>query len=42
MISKSQKQQIKEVVKKILLKRHENFPDANQINRNAPFHELIQ
>lgn len=40
-LSQPQKQQIKEVVKKILLKRSENFPDVNQVNRNAPFHELF-
>lgn len=40
-LSQIQKQQIQEVVKNILLKRTENFPDLDQENRNAPFHELF-
>lgn len=32
---------IAEEIKKILLRRLENFPDISTTNRNAPFHDLI-
>lgn len=35
------KNRISEVIKTILLRRLENFPDINSENRNAPFHDLI-
>jgi len=38
-LSKDQKDRISEVVKEILTTRLENFPEPNQLIRNAPFHE---
>lgn len=40
-LSKEQKDRISEVIKNILLKRIDNFPDLNMQNRNAPFHDVL-
>jgi hypothetical protein len=37
--SQEQKDGIRKVVKEILTARFENFPESNQLIRNAPFHE---
>ena len=39
LLSKEQKDRISEVIKEILTTRLENFPELNQLIRNAPFHE---
>lgn len=41
MLTKDQKNRIAEVIKKILISRHESFPEPTAEIRNAPFHDLI-
>jgi len=40
-LNKDQKDRISEVIKNILLKRIDNFPDLDMQNRNAPFHNVL-
>lgn len=41
MLTQEQKNRISEVIKKILISRHESFPTPTAEIRNAPFHDLI-
>lgn len=41
MLTQEQKNRISEVIKKILISRHESFPEPSAEIRNAPFHDLI-
>ncbi|GAB1232197.1 hypothetical protein UT4_06630 [Ferrigenium sp. UT4] len=41
MLTQDQKNRIAEVIKKILISRHESFPEPTAEIRNAPFHDLI-
>ncbi len=40
-ISQDKKDRISEIIKNILIKRIDNFPELDHQNRNAPFHDLI-
>lgn len=40
-INTIKRDQIEEVIKKILASRIESFPELNHQNRNAPFHDLV-
>lgn len=40
-LNQDKKDRIAEVIKEILKRRIENFPELNHQNRNAPFHDLI-